>query len=75
MKMKNIIVRITSLNNQLGLIESLENSIQVCAKETYRQQGTQKVRLLDSNFKLSNSYVVAQRAELLRLDGKSIFSG
>lgn len=73
--MNNIIVRIKSLNNQLGLIENLENSSQACAKETYKQRSTQKVRLIDSNFKLSNSYVVAQRAELLRLDGKSIFSG
>lgn len=72
--MNHSIVRIKSLNNQLGVIENLDKSSRAYDKETYKQQSIQKVRLLDSNFKLSDSYIFASKAELHKLDGKSIFS-
>lgn len=72
--MNKLIVRIRSLNNQLGLVESIQNSSRTCSKETYKQQNTQMVQLLDSNFKVSNSYVEVQKADLIGLDGKIFYS-
>lgn len=72
--MNKLIVRIRSLNNQLGLVESIQNSSRTCSKETYKQQNTQMVQLLDSNFRVSNSYVEVQKADLIGLDGKIFYS-
>lgn len=68
--MNKFIVRIRSLNNQLGLVENVQNSSHTYSTETHRQQNTHMVQLLDSNFRASNSYVEVPKAELFRLDGK-----
>lgn len=72
--MNKFIVRIRSLNNQLGLVERIQNSSHAISKETYKQQNTQMVQLLDSNFRGSNSYVEVPEAELFGLDGKVFYS-
>lgn len=72
--MNKFIVRIRSLNNQLGLVEGIQNSSRAISKETYKQQNTQMVQLLDSNFRVSNSYVEVLEAELFGLDGKVFYS-
>lgn len=72
--MNKFVVRIRSLNNQLGLVERTQNSSHICSFETYKQQHTQRVQLLDSNFKASNSYVEVAKAELFGLDGKVFHS-
>lgn len=72
--MNKFIVRIRSLNNQLGLVDSVQNSSRAISKETLKQQNTQMVQLLDSNFRVSNSYVEVPKTELFRLDGKIFYS-
>ena len=62
------------MNNQLGLVERIQNSSLAISKETYKQQNTQIVQLLDSNFRVSNSYVEVPEAELFGLDGKVFYS-
>lgn len=68
--MNKFFVRIKSLNYQLGLIERRHYSSRLTAKDTINQQGTQKVRLLDRNLKLSNSYIEVPKTDLLGLDGR-----
>ncbi|BDM79887.1 hypothetical protein AM10699_27550 [Acaryochloris marina MBIC10699] len=72
--MNKFIVRIRSLNNQLGLVDSAQSSSHFCSIEAFRQQSTQRVQLLDSNFRASNSYVEVPKTELFRLDGKIFYS-
>lgn len=72
--MNKFIVRIRSLNNQIGLVETAKNSSNICSFKTYKQQHTQRVQLLDSNFRVSDSYVEVSTAELFGLDGKVFYS-